>query len=69
MNAFSFQFIVQITLFQLQFLIKDRKFPITVGLTITLLNQKLKMNTSILMFGNRNLDYKMKIKTIQFYIF
>ena len=31
LNARSFQFIVQITLFQLQFLIQYRKFPISVG--------------------------------------
>ena len=31
LNARSFQFIVQITLFQLQFLIQLHKFPFTVG--------------------------------------
>ena len=32
-----------------------------------LLNQKLKLKTSILMFGKSNLDYKLKIKLIEFY--
>ena len=44
------------------------KFRITVGPTFTLLDQKLKFKTSILMFGKRNLDYKLKIKRIKFYL-
>ena len=74
LNALSFQFIVQITLikhqnwsYQLQFLSSNIKVRTYYSRKFMILDKKLKFPTSILKFGKRNLDYKLKIKRIQFY--
>ena len=74
MNAYKVQFILQITLFQLQFwcwklqiLIQYRKFPIIVGSNLYGTGSKIEVENPILMFGKRNLDYKLNIARIQFY--
>ena len=65
LNAHSFQFINQITLFNFNFWSSSVNFLLQSDQTFTLLDQKLKLKTSILMFGKRNLDYKLKTIRIQ----
>ena len=56
MNVRSFQFIVQITLFQLKFLIQYRKFPIRVGPNLYVTGSKTKNYAHSTFMLNPNLQ-------------